>query len=134
MARKERRKHKRYKITCTVYYNEYQPLLKRDNMFKAELLNISEEGALLECDEEVALEELVSLEMNIIGWQHFYEKKYKGMTEIGKSDCLRVSATVKRVQKSANNKYRVGIYFSNIKAQDKEVLREYISKRVIFEL
>ncbi len=124
----ERRKHKRYKIQCSAYYNEYQPLLSREKMFQGELINISEEGALLLADTDVPLEELLTLDISIIGWQHFYAKKYSSMADYVKNDSLRVNATVRRVTPAPNNKFRVGVHFTHIKAQDKDVLKEYISK------
>ena len=131
---KERRKNKRFKLQCSVYYNEYQPRLDRESMLKADLVNISLGGALIECEKKFVIGELVILEVNLIGWQHFHAKKSKGFQGLGRSDCLRVNATVVRTEDVSERKFRMGLKFEAIKSHDQEILREYISKRAIFEL
>jgi hypothetical protein len=117
-----------------VYYGEYQPRLTRENMTEAQMVNISQEGALFECDKIFKKDELLTLEINLIGWQNFKMRKMQDTLGIDMSGALRVNATVVWWSEINKEKYQIGVQFANIRAHDRDILKEYISKRVIFEL
>jgi len=132
--RKERRQYKRYNVQCDVYCGEYMPRITREHMLKAHMQNISQAGALFECEKSFDIGELLILEVNLVGWQNFRQRRNQGAQDMGKTDCLRVNATVVRTVEFNPNKYHIGVQFSNIRAQDHEILKDYISKRILFQL
>jgi hypothetical protein len=103
-------------------------------MFPASMVDISLEGALIEVEKEIPVGEFLTFEINLIGWQHFQTNKLRSLSDTVRTDCLRVNATVLRVQKVMNNKFQIGVRFENIKAYDRDILHEYITKRILFKL
>lgn len=130
----ERRKHPRYQIQCSVYYGEYRPRLERKDMYDAQMLNMCMEGALFECSHAFDPDELLTLEINLIGWQHFQNRQKQTIHDQVITGSLRVAAEVIRVVPIAEKQYHIGVHFLNLRSQDKDILAEYIKKRVIFEL
>jgi c-di-GMP-binding flagellar brake protein YcgR len=130
----DRRKYPRYQVQCSVYCGEYRPRLEKKDMQAAEMLNISMEGALFESARAFPLAELLTIEMNLIGWQHFQARQKTTIDDKTITGSLRVAAEVVRIVELNESKYHIGIKFLNLRAQDQEILKDYIKKRVMFEL
>jgi hypothetical protein len=103
-------------------------------MLAAQMCNISQNGALFECSRTFDIGELVVLEMTLEGWQRIYVQTHGSPAQIGDPDSLRVNGIVVRTVEVEEKKHHIGISFAHIKGPDLETLREYIAKRLIFEL
>lgn len=132
--KRDRRKHPRYPVQCSLYCGEYKPRLERKDMQDANMVNISMEGALFECRCSFEQNELLTIEINLIGWQHFQNRQKKTIEDKTVTGSLRLAAEVVRNVKVGEKKYHIGVRFLNLRAQDQEILKDYIKKRVMFEL
>ena len=125
-----KRKYPRKKIVCSVFVGPYKPMLRREEMQKTDLVDISLGGVCFMFAEELPVDKMVILEIELVGWQYFMVKKYKEYARNAKSLNLRVNANIIRAQLTKNGTYKIGAQFINMKAQDQDVLNEYMKQRL----
>lgn len=125
----DRRKHPRHKYVCQIWSARYQPRLSPSDMIEGRLLNISLEGACISIDAPFNIDSGIIIHIKLEGWNSFYNKIFPEMN-LAQNDLLKLCATVRYCILQPDDTYKIGVYFSGIRAQDKEVLKTYIVEKI----
>ncbi|MBU1864589.1 MAG: PilZ domain-containing protein [Candidatus Omnitrophica bacterium] len=124
----KRRVSIRRRIKCSVYYGEYKPRLRQQDMKTAFIKDISSSGALIAAEEKFGIGNFLTMEIMLPGWQGFSSTCVQ-IVEREDPNVLRLTSRVVRVHEVSKELYNIAVTFFDIADQDKQMLDQYMRSR-----